>query len=46
MMSDTIGWLDLMNDSLQQVHSWKWNHTTVGRGFESSASTTCGTPEA
>ena len=29
-----------MNDSLQQVHSWKWNHTTGSRGWVSSAYTT------
>ncbi len=29
-----------MKDSLQQVHSWKWNHTTGGRGFLSIARTT------
>jgi hypothetical protein len=26
-----------MNDSLQQVHSWKWNQTTGIRGFLSRA---------
>ena len=45
-MSPTIGWLDRMNDSLQQVHSWKWNHTTGRRGFVSSAWTTRPTAEA
>ena len=35
-----------MNDSLQQVHSWKWNQTTGIRAFCSSALTTCGTPDA
>ena len=40
-MSETIGWDERMNDSLQQVHSWKWNQTTGRRGFVSSALTTC-----
>jgi hypothetical protein len=35
----------LQNDSLQQVHSWKWSHTTGGRGFFSSASTTAAIPD-
>jgi hypothetical protein len=35
-----------MNDSLQHVHSWKWNQTTVGRGLFSSASIIWGTPDA
>ena len=34
MTFDTIGCDDRMNDSLQQVHSWKWNHTTGSRGFD------------
>ena len=46
MMSATMGWDERMNDSLQQVHSWKWNQTTGRRGLVSSASTTCGTPAA
>jgi hypothetical protein len=29
-----------MKDSLQQVHSWKCNHTTGGRAFFSNASAT------
>ena len=41
-MSDTIGWIERMNDSLQQVHSWKWNQTTGSRGLVSRAWTTCG----
>src|SRR5579859_402469 len=35
-----------MNDSLQQVHSWKWSHTTGGRAFFSKACTTLLKPEA
>jgi len=29
-----------MNDSLQQVHSWKCNQITFGRGFFSKACAT------
>ena len=28
MMSETIGCEERMNDSEQQVHSWKWNQIT------------------
>ena len=45
-MSPTIGWLERRNDSLQQVHSWKWNQTTGRRGLVSSAWTTVPTAEA
>ncbi len=34
-----------MNDSLQQVHSWKCIHTTAGISFFSNADTTCATPD-
>ncbi len=40
MMSETIGCDERMNDSLQHVHSWKWNQTTGMRGLVSSAWTT------
>jgi len=40
------GWFDLMNDSEQQVHSWKWNQTTGSRGLVSKALTTWETPDA
>src|SRR5512140_2362653 len=46
MTSETIGCDERMNDSLQQVHSWKWNQTTGSLGFVSSASTTFPTPDA
>jgi len=29
-----------MKDSLQQVHSWKWSHTTGGRPFFSKVAAT------
>src|SRR6476620_4682954 len=45
MMSATIGWEDLMNDSLQHVHSLKWSQTTGGLAFFSKASTTWPNPE-
>jgi hypothetical protein len=35
-----------MNDSLQQVHSWKWNQTTGGLAFFSRALTICPKPDA
>src|SRR5271165_6303360 len=35
-----MGCEERMNDSLQQVHSWKCNHATGGRGFFSNASAT------
>ena len=34
-----------MNDSLQQVHSWKCSHTTGGFSFFSNAETTWATPD-
>ena len=45
-MSATIGCDERMNDSLQQVHSWKWNQTTGGRGLVSSARASPGTSPA
>src|SRR5512136_125803 len=45
-MSETMGCDERMNDSLQHVHSWKWNHTTGRRAFASRALTTLVTPDA
>src|SRR5512142_1949359 len=43
-MSATSGCEDRMNDSLQQVHSWKCSQTTGRRRFFSRALTTSATP--
>ena len=39
-----MGWDARMNDSLQQVHSWKCIQTTAGFSFFSNAETTWATP--
>src|SRR5271167_2654455 len=46
MTSCVRGWAERMNDSLQQVHSSPWSHTTGIRGLFSMAEMTCGTTEA